>query len=456
MSTMRWGSLILALLLLGITGAVGYVTVERVGASRDQVWHTYQVGGLLKDLRADIGEAHANFDLFQLSRNPNEAAQLELQIGEQTKTLEKLLQLTHNNATQQERLLDFQSILHKDFAQLRVCAAGATCLEQGAAGKADSLAQITARRETMYAMLRDMEGVEDHLLVARLQDWDRLFIRMVAVSVGSFALALVLLIYNLHLLLEEIEQRKKREFVERKNTESYRMLSARILELQDVERRKIARELHDSVGQYLAALKINLGRLQRREAGGTAQAQSKLSESLELADRAIDEIRTISHLLHPPLLDELGFHAAARWYAEGFAQRSGVQVELKLTENTKRLPRETELALFRVMQESLTNVHRHAKAKHVEIQLDSTDGEVILNLQDDGTGIPYEVLEGFRAGEAGGIGLAGMRERLAELGGKLEVDSTSDGTRVCATLPTRESDAIDAPPEKGAVEPVKE
>src|SRR5215469_5931567 len=171
MSTMRWGSLILALLLLGITGAVGYVTVERVGASRDQVWHTYQVGGLLKDLRADIGEAHANFDLFQLSRNPNEAAQLELQIGEQTKTLEKLLQLTHNNATQQERLLDFQSILHKDFAQLRVCAAGATCLEQGAAGKADSLAQITARRETMYAMLRDMEGVEDHLLVARLQDW---------------------------------------------------------------------------------------------------------------------------------------------------------------------------------------------------------------------------------------------------------------------------------------------
>src|SRR5215469_10323255 len=149
MSTMRWGSLILALLLLGITGAVGYVTVERVKASRDQVWHTYRVGGLLKDLQADIGETHANFDLYQLSRNPNEAAQLELQIAEQTKTLEKLLQLTRNNTTQQERLLDFQSILHQDFAQLRVCAAGATCVEQGPAGEVDSLAEITARRGTM-------------------------------------------------------------------------------------------------------------------------------------------------------------------------------------------------------------------------------------------------------------------------------------------------------------------
>ena len=169
-----------------------------------------------------------------------------------------------------------------------------------------------------------------------------MFVRLVAVLVGSFSLALVLLVYNLRLLMDEIELRRKQELIERKNTESYRMLSARILKLQNVERRRIARELHDSVGEYLAALKINIGQMQRRDAASNSGVQPRLTESLDLADRAISEIRTISHLLHPPLLDELGFNSAAQWYADGFAQRSGVKVELKLTEITKRLPRQIE------------------------------------------------------------------------------------------------------------------
>jgi signal transduction histidine kinase len=450
---MRWGSLLLTLLLLGATGVIGYVTVQRVQASRDLVLHTYQVRGLLKDLRADIGQSHANFDLYQLSRNPNEATQLEEQAQEQALILNQLTELTADNPSQQERLRAFRPILQQDFVQLRACVAGAHCLEPGTSTKLDSLTEISARRGTMSAMLRSMEGMEENLLAIRLKNWDRLFVRMVATSVGSFCLALVLLVYNLRLLLDEIEQRKKQELIERKNAESYRMLSARILELQDVERRRIARELHDSVGQYLAALKINIGQLQRRDAGINAHLQPRVSESLDLADRAIGEIRTISHLLHPPLLDELGFHSAARWYAEGFAQRSGVQVKLMLTEITKRLPRQIELALFRVLQESLTNVHRHAKAARVEIEVICTDDEVILNLRDDGKGIPDQVVKRFRAGEAGGIGLAGMRERLAELGGTLEVESGPRGTQICATLPTHECDPKDPPPEKITVEP---
>lgn len=454
MSIIRWGSLILTLVLLGVTGVIGYVTVQRVKASRDLVRHTYQIRGLLKDLRADIGENHANFDLFQLSRNPDEAAQLRQQEREQARVVEQLMEMTRDNRTQQERLYSFRAVLQQDFTQLQACVDGARCLQPMTGMKGDSLAEIVARRRSMYAMLRDMEGMEDSLLVTRLKNWDHLFIRMVATLVGSFSLALALLIYNLRLLLDEIEQRKKHEEIEKKNAESYRMLSARILELQDVERRKIARELHDSVGQYLAALKINMGQLHSRDAEVPLPLRPRVSESMDLADRAIGEIRTISHLLHPPLLDELGFHAAARWYAEGFAQRSDIKVDLKLTEITKRLPREVELALFRVLQESLTNVHRHAKATRVGIEVDCTDDEVILRVRDNGKGIPDQILTGFRAGGAGGIGLAGMRERLAELGGTLEVESGLRGTSVCATLPTRECDPKDPPAERIVVEPV--
>jgi len=450
---MRWGSLILTLILLSMTGVIGFVTVQRVNSSRAQVLHTYKVRSLLKDLRADIGEGHANFDLYQLSRNPDEALQLDQQDTEQEKVVNELLQLTRDNPPQQRRLAALKLLLAQDFVQLRACVTGAKCIASDSS-QPDSLAQIYERRRTMSRMLLEMDSIEDDLLTTRLKDWDRLFVRMVATSVGCFALALLLLVYNLRLLLDEIERRRKLEILQQQNTQSYRMLSARILELQDVEHRKIARELHDSVGQYLAAVKINLGQLSRDYINSASPWFPRLSESLELVDRAIGEIRTISHLLHPPLLDELGFHAAARWYVEGFAQRSGMTIDLRLTEVTNRLPREIELALFRVLQESLTNVHRHAKATHVEIDVDCTDDEVILQIQDNGKGITDRVLESFRAGGAGGIGLAGMRERLAELGGTLEVKSGPCGARVRATAPTRECNPSDPPPEKVTLEPV--
>jgi signal transduction histidine kinase len=153
------------------------------------------------------------------------------------------------------------------------------------------------------------------------------------------------------------------------------------------------------------------------------------------------------------LLDELGFLSAARWYAEGFAKRSGIEVELHLAEIVKRLPKEIELALFRVLQESLTNVHRHAKASRVDIEVRCTDDEVILILGDNGKGLKPDVLQRFRAGHAGGIGLAGMRERLAELGGTLEVESGQAGTQIRATLPTHECDPADAPSKDVSISP---
>lgn len=442
---LRFGSLILALILLLLTGAIALVTVERIQASREQVLHTYYVRGLLKDLRSEIDENHANFDLYQLSRNPNEAHDLEIQAKQQLQTVEQLRTLTRNNPAYSAQLEQFGKILDQDLVQLRSCVKERNCLGDTLSSVNDEMDAIFARRKAMSAMLQNMENNEAQLLEQRLQTWNRLFTRMVITLIGSFILALVLLLYSFNLLIREIERRKHQEWLEKKNAESYRMLSARILELQDVERRKIARELHDSVGQYLAGLKLNLGRLQRRDVP-TGQ-NHLIAESVDLTDRAITEVRTISHLLHPPLLDELGFYSALRWYTDGFAKRSGIVVELHLTEIVDRLPREIELALFRVLQESLTNVHRHANATQVNVDVRCTKEEVILAVLDDGHGIHRKVLENFRAGQAGGIGLAGMRERLAELGGTLSVESSSRGTQIRAFVPIRECETEDSAPE---------
>jgi signal transduction histidine kinase len=437
---MRFGSLLVAMLLLAATGVLGLVTVQRMQSGRELVLHTYHVRGLLKDLRADIAESHAGFDLYLLSRNPNEAQELQEQSSEQMQAVLELRDFSRDNPQQQARLEQFRQLLVQDINQLRECVAHANCLGISASSKTDEMEAISDRRRTMSDMLRNMEDIEAQLLQRRLAMLDRLFLRLVIILVGSFLLALILLGYNIKLLIKEIERRKELEYIEKKNAESYRVLSGRILELQDVERRKIARELHDSVGQFLAGLKLNLSRLQRREVEPSQQNRSLLTESIELTERAITEVRTISHLLHPPLLDELGFHSAARWYAEGFAKRSGIQVELNMEEIVTRMPREVELALFRVLQESLTNVHRHANASRVDIEVKCVRDEALLAVRDNGKGISRTVLENFRARHAGGIGLAGMRERLAELGGRLELESGPNGTQVRAILPAHQQE----------------
>jgi signal transduction histidine kinase len=445
LSAVRFASLFLAFVLLAIAGFIAYVTVARMEESRDQVLHTYQVRGLLKDLRSGIFESHAQFDLFRLSNNAKEVADLDFLLQNEVALVAETKQLTADNPIQQVRLDQLHQLLQQDINQLHACVTQQSCLTVGSSERGDLMAEVSGRRRKLSQMLREMENTEEALLQARLRTWRRLFSRLVVTLIGCFGLALVLLFYNFNLLFNEIQRRKEQEDLEKRNTESFRLLSARILELQDVERRKIARELHDSVGQFLAGLKLNLGRLQRRSAEGGAENQGLLTETIELTDRAIGEVRTISYLLHPPLLDELGFHSAARWYVEGFAKRSGIEVQLHLSEISDRLPKEIELALFRVLQESLTNVHRHAMAHKVEIELECTDDEVTLMVCDDGKGLNMGTLRRFRDGQAAGIGLAGMRERLAELGGTLEVESSTTGTQICATLPTDECDPADPP-----------
>jgi len=212
-------------------------------------------------------------------------------------------------------------------------------------------------------------------------------------------------------------------------------LSQRLLKVQDEERRRVARDLHDSTGQTLTALKISVALLRRR-LDDDERIREELSEIALLADQALQEIRTTSYLLHPPMLDDAGFTSAAKWYVEGFAKRSGVKVRLNFAPEVERLPDTIETALFRVLQESLTNVHRHSGTSEVDVRFWREAQTAILEVRDYGRGIPEELLSGW--GQTvldSGVGLAGMRERLSELKGNLEIASADPGTRLRAIVP---------------------
>ncbi len=223
----------------------------------------------------------------------------------------------------------------------------------------------------------------------------------------------------------------------RKTSEdALRILSGRLMQVQDDERRRIARELHDSTGQKLAALRINLDMVVGKKGGGK-DGRPLLKESINLVEELTREIRTLAQVLHPPLLEEAGLHSAIQWLVNGFSSRAGIKVDLAIRPDSKRLSGEIELALFRVIQESLTNIHRHSGASEARIEMDQTPQAVILTISDNGKGVPEDVLATLTdAKQPLGVGLFGMRERLAQFGGKLEIRSGSKGTVVKAEVPT--------------------
>lgn len=228
--------------------------------------------------------------------------------------------------------------------------------------------------------------------------------------------------------IRDITQRKRAE-------ESVRLLSGQLLHLQDQERRRIARELHDSAGQILAALSMNLSLLES-EGGDLAPSSAKaVKDSLGLVQQLSRELRTIAHLLHPPLLDEVGLASGLRSYLEGFTERSKIKVELELPEDLGRLPQDSETSIFRVVQECLTNIHRHSESPVARIHISRADGQISVEVADEGKGIPSDKCEGMDSGSSLGVGIRGMRERLRQLGGTLEINSNGDGTVVIARLP---------------------
>ena len=345
--------------------------------------------------------------------------------------------LTTDNVEQQEnsrRLADLTeqriALLDKSLAMKR---AGKSTIEN----QALLTREIIVVAEAMDQLVQSMYEEEQVLLTARQQRERSSFSMISGVLATSLFLALVLFLIHHQLLTDQVRERMRAEA-------SQRALSARLLTLQDEERRKFARELHDSVGQHLAATKMGISMLQTKLPG-----DSTVQDCLKLLDDSITETRTISHLLHPPLLDEAGLNSACRWFVEGFAKRSGIDVNLEIHEEPERLSESIELVLFRVLQEGLTNVHRHSGAKRADVSLSSSGDSMILRVKDHGRGIPESVLENLQEdGTGGGVGLAGMTERIREIGGRLDIKSGVDGTEIVARVPIRRRPqaVLDVPP----------
>jgi two-component system, NarL family, sensor kinase len=229
--------------------------------------------------------------------------------------------------------------------------------------------------------------------------------------------------------------RLKDEVTVREHTEErLRHLSLRLMTLQDEERRHIARELHDTCGQTLAAIKMSIA-LVRQKQEMRPETKLLIDDLNALADEALREVRTMSYLLHPPLLDEAGIASAARWFVEGFSRRSGIAVQCDIPERMERPSRICELVLFRVLQESLTNVHRHSGASAASIRLERSADSIELQITDNGRGIPPERLGQLENSVDSGVGIAGMRERVRELGGQFEIRPLNPGTSINVILP---------------------
>ena len=221
-----------------------------------------------------------------------------------------------------------------------------------------------------------------------------------------------------------------------KSNADLRDLSGRLMEAQDVERRHIARELHDSAGQTLTALGMQLGRISADAKKNPAQLAKDIQDAEELVKHLSQEIRTTSYLLHPPLLDETGISSALSWYVQGLAERSSLAIDLKIPDNLGRLPSEMELLIFRLVQESLTNIHRHAGSKTAMIRIERQDGEVHVVVEDQGKGMSPERLAEIQS-QGTGVGIRGMRERVRHFRGNLIIESNGSGTKVSATLPLK-------------------
>jgi signal transduction histidine kinase len=393
----------------------------------DQQWisHSEDVERVLGRLRGDLFAGEVSRLLFVM--NGHDARLSPYTAADRIpEDMNDLAHLTVDNASQQAHLEELRGILTKRADVLKQLADLHISSPQERQAQFTSLAAVSRQS---IDMVQQMRAEEDGLLKQRQVISANTYSRIRLILAAAFLVVILALFLNFRRLWNELLERSQAE-------DSIRKLNVRILQVQDSERRKVARELHDSIGQIFAAMKMNLSMMDDSSSFPLDRKAKLFAEFGKLLEIGITETRTLSHLLHPPLLDELGFSSAAQWLVDGFSQRSNIHVTLELPEKLERMPQETELALFRVLQESLTNIHRHSGSKTAAVRVEEQPRFVILSVKDEGLGMPLMLLDNFRKSSAGlGVGLAGMRERVLELGGTLDLESDGGGTLVRATLP---------------------
>lgn len=418
-----WHLFVVALLVLAAIAYFGDRAAQGYATSEDWVSHTREVEAQISFLRAEMSvastaryESHA--DPTAIERYRSAAANVE-------GTVDEIQRLTVDNPVEQENVRKLRPVVAQRMELIAQHGSLPVPLtpQQSIAVASESLAAATAA-----GILDNMHVEEERLLASRTTVSKQKFLGLRIVLGIGLICVLGVLIFTFRTLLTQVSERATAE-------NSVRRLSAHILRVQDAERRRLARELHDGIGQIFAGLNME-AELLARGLNLDENQQESFASLQKMVGEGLLQTRTISYLLHPPILDEFGFEQAAKWYAEGFSARSKIDVEMKFSQPFPRLPEAMELVLFRIIQESLTNVHRHSGSNRAEIVATYHPDRVNLIVRDFGRGIPVELLKSMEESSAGaGVGLGGMRERVAELGGHLTIESSSTGTSIAVALP---------------------
>jgi signal transduction histidine kinase len=412
----------LALLIVS-TCVCGYI-VYRLETSERWLHHTYEVQLNIAAIQQNLAKAGRSRSAYIEFGDPTNIQGLTDAGTALERQMNDLRRLISDNPQQVARWDALQKVINARMEILQRSIA----LKQ--AGKSDLAAQSQLTSEVVRssfaaASFADaMNQAEDALVRQRTSLAASLFSLTIIAVFATFALSAVLFWINDRMLTKQLRERQAAE-------RSAQLLSTALMRAQDEERRKFSRELHDSLGQTLAAAKM-LG----DSATSKSPDQPALVQLSALLESAIKEIRTLSQLLHPPLLEEVGFLSAARWFLEEFSERTGILAEFKADAAFPDLPKNIELTLFRILQEALTNVHRHSKSPAVRVELSMSAKRVKVLISDQGVGIPREKLGRFQANGSGvGVGLAGMRSRVKEQGGTFSLSSGASGTTILVELP---------------------
>jgi len=399
-----WTLFVVSVVLLGGLAYFANRSAEHYADSEGWVAHTREVEWHIGVMRADLA--------VSLMGLPGRASATTPE-----KQLDELKNLTSDNPEQQRNIDKLHGLL----------AANASS-PGGAASQA-------ALQEEL-SVLSDMQTEEERLLASRelISSSNYSWLRSILTVALLFVLGMICFVFST--LLAQLGMRAKAE-------KAVRRLSAHILGAQDTERRRIARELHDGVGQLFVGIKMELDLLSGDAVSG--QAKESVENCQHMAEQGLTETRTISYLLHPPMLDELGFEHAVKWYVEGFTNRSKIDVQLKFSEPFPRLPKSVELVLFRMVQETLGNIHRHSGSKEAEINVAQHAGVVRMTVRDSGKGMPEDLVRNIEQTSTGaGVGLGGMRERVSEFDGKFSIESAPTGTAVHVSIPLPPSEESEA------------
>jgi len=415
-----------AIFLLLVCGCALAWVLDRMYSSEKWVRHTYKVELLVADIGAELNKTGRVRQTYLDTGGKEYLQDIEQTRAQLFANLSQLKSMVRDNADEVKGSEDLERTISNRFItfdrSLQLFQSGAHT-KQAQEAYTQELVRLS---QGITAILRNMQEGEANLLDRRLSLTRSLFRWIIAILAATYLLAVYMLWEHYRVLSKELAQRIRAE-------QNALNLSAQLLNAQDQERRRIARELHDGLGQNLAAAKMIADSLLAR-----SNDKQKLQDLSVILHDAVASTRSISHLLHPPLVDELGFVSAARSYLEGFSNRTGVQVQADLPDSNDRLPRDLELTLFRVLQEALTNIQRHSKSPTAEVQFRADGRTATLQVRDHGVGLPAATIKNFNEnGSSVGVGLAGMKERVREHHGQFEIRSNSAGTFISATFPIR-------------------